>query len=169
MAVRDLWTTPQLVAGKVKKVRNEHWGKGRRWQVRWRDADQVQRKRNFATEDAAQAFWSALKLTPQERASQRTLAEQYAVWIESKGRLKQATSTDYELQWEKRVRPVFGERALSSITHAEVAQWLGGLRVSASTVHRSFLVLSGICQMAVRDGARLASMSTAASARPATS
>ena len=153
VAVRDLWTDPQVVAGRLKRVRNEQWGKGRRWQVRWRDADQVQRKRNFATADGAEAFWAELQLSPRERASRRTVAEQYELWLSAKT-VKASTRADYEQKWRLRVSE-FGPRQVASLTHAEIAQWVGEMSraVSASTTRRAYVVLSGVLDMAVRDGA----------------
>lgn len=152
VAVRDLWTDPVVVAGRLKRVRNDRWGKGRRWQVRWRDADQVQRKRNFSTADGAEAFWAELQLSPRERARRRTVAEQYELWLSAKT-VKASTRADYEQKWRLRVSE-FGPRQVASLTHAEIAQWVGEMSraVSASTTRRAFIVLSGVLDMAVRDG-----------------
>lgn len=155
MAVRDRWTTVAVVDGKAKRVRNEDWGKGRRWQVRWRDADDKQRKQNFATRDGAEAFWANLQLSPRERASKRTVADQYEAWSRSKGGLKPSTQADYEQKWRLRVEPRFGNRLVSSLTHAEISEWVGELSrtLSPSTVRRSYIVLSQILDMAVQDHA----------------
>ncbi|MGD7788173.1 tyrosine-type recombinase/integrase [Propionibacteriaceae bacterium Y1700] len=146
MAVVDLWHT-----GKPKR-RTALYGKGLRWQARWRDHG-VQRKKNFATKDAAELWDAERKLTPAQRATRTTVGDQWPKWIGGKV-LKATTAADYRQKWRLHVEPQWGDRTIASITHSEVAGWVGDVtaRTSPTTARRCFVVLSGIIRSAILDG-----------------
>ena len=150
MAVYDLWF--RKVGG--RKVPTALNGKGQRWQARWRDSDENQRKRNFTTKDEAERHLAELRVTPQQRSTSATVGERYRVWIAGKQSLRASSISDYEQKWRLNVEPTWGDMPLTEVRHSEVAAWVGQLtaRTSPTTARRSYVVLSGVIQQAVRDG-----------------
>ncbi|MFR2313992.1 MAG: phage integrase central domain-containing protein [Bifidobacterium sp.] len=59
-----------------------------------------------------------------------------------------------ETAWRVHVKPKWGERQLSKITHSEVQDWVNELAKarSATVVIRAFGILKGIYDTAVKDG-----------------
>lgn len=151
MAVYDLWH--RRVDG--RKVRTDKYGIGKRWQARWRDGSDRQHKKRFESKDAAEAFLARQRLTPSERTSTATVAEQYELWIAGKAGRKPSTLTGYRQKWDRYVGPRWGDVPLVQVRHSEVAAWLAGLaeRYSASTARQAWTVFHGTVQSAVRDGA----------------
>ena len=150
MAVYDLWF--RKVGG--RKVPTALNGKGQRWQARWRDTDENQRKRNFTTKDEAERHLAELRITPQQAASQATVGKQYAAWIRTKRGLSAGHIGNYESKWRIHVAPEWEDRQLSDVRHSEVAGWVAekAARTSPSVARQALQILSGVFALAVRDG-----------------
>lgn len=150
MAVYDLWF--RKVNG--KRTATPLNGVGKRWQARWRDSGDIQRKRNFASKDEAERHLASLRLTPEVRASRLTVGQQYAVWIRTKQGLSTGHVSNYESKWRIHVQPEWHDRLLSEVRHSEVAGWAAELSASASpsVARQSLQVLAGVFALAVRDG-----------------
>jgi integrase len=150
MAVTDLWF--RKVNG--KRTPTPLNGVGKRWQARWRDANDVQRKKNFVNKDDAERHLANLRITPEVRASRLTVGQQYAVWIRTKQGLSSGHVSNYESKWRIHVQPDWHHRLLSEVRHSEVAAWAAELSAatSPSVARQALQVLSGVFALAVRDG-----------------
>lgn len=127
---------------------------GKRWEVRWRDSREVQRKRRFANRDAALDWDAKQRVSPMATTRPGLVADEYQRWIATKAGLAAATLADYRMQWRLRVEPAWGHRRVDTITHSDVAAWVAQVTkaTSATTARRSFVVLSGVVRQSVRDG-----------------
>jgi integrase len=150
VAVYDLWY--RKVEGRRDKT--ALYGSGKRWQARWRDAHDVQRKRNFVNRDEAERFLADLRITPEVRQSRLTVGQQYEVWIRTKRGLSAGHVANIESKWRNHVAPVWAHRRLTDVTHSDVAGWAAELSAatSESIARQALLVLSGIFRLAVRSG-----------------
>jgi integrase len=75
-------------------------------------------------------------------------------WLSSRRAVKRRTRETDESTWRLHVEPRFGDRPVSSITTAEVEQWVGSLVSaghSASSVNRYLATLRSVLNHAVRD------------------
>src|SRR5262244_2301175 len=55
---KDLWTRPEEQSdGKVKRVPNARWGKGKRWLACWLDPDENERTKAFTNKTPADKHW----------------------------------------------------------------------------------------------------------------
>lgn len=150
MAVYDLWTRRE---GRRKVPTAQH-GRGMRWQARWRDDVEAQRKRNFATKDEAERFLAELRVAPEVRRSRETVGSQFDTWIRTKRGLSTGHVTNYESKWRIHVASAWADRRLADVVHSDVAGWAGELAgtTSASVARQSLQVLSGVFGLAVKDG-----------------
>lgn len=133
-----------------------------KWRARYRDPTHREHARHFDRKvDAVR--W----LAGQEVATARgewidpalgrmTFADWAERWRGATGHLKPSTRDRYERLLALQVLPTWGPVRLTSIGHAEVAQWVGTLLdvhgYSASTVRQAHRVLSLALALAVRDG-----------------
>jgi integrase len=75
-------------------------------------------------------------------------------WLVSRASVKRRTRETDEAAWANYVEPSFGNRAIGSITTAEVTEWLANLLASGlapSTARRALAVIRGILDHAVAD------------------
>ncbi|RCK68318.1 site-specific integrase [Desertihabitans brevis] len=152
MAVSDRWHRRDPETG--KRVRSDRYGRGKRWEVRWWDERKVQRRRAFDHREDAEAFDARLKMSPTERATVRTVAEQWESWIGARAGLKPSTLHGYRRLWRAELEPRWGGRRMSSLRHGELAEWVGELAArSPATARQAKTVLSGVLRSAVADGA----------------
>jgi integrase len=163
VAVYDLWY--RKVDGRRHKT--ALYGSGKRWQARWRDAHDVQRKRNFTNRDEAERFLADLRITPEVRQSRLTVGQQYEVWIRTKRGLSAGHVANLESKWRNHVAPVWADRRLVDVRHSDVAGWAGELSASASesVAKQALMVLSGVFRLAVRDGLLAADPTAGVTAR----
>lgn len=135
-------------------------GKGKRWQVRYRDADGVQRKENFAKRPQADARAAEVENDLNKgqfidraagRETFRTLGE---AWRTSAIH-RERTEGRVERTLRLHLYPAFGNRGVASIKRSDVQAWVKSqsARYEASTVGSHFEVLSTVMRMAVLDGA----------------
>lgn len=150
MAVYDLWF--RKVDG--KRVATPRNGTGQRWQARWRDGEEVQRKKNFTSKAEAERYLATLRVAPEVRNSRVTVGQQYEVWIRTKRGLSAGHVGNYESKWRIHVAGYWAGHRLADVRHSEVAGWAAELSASSSpsVARQSLQVLAGIFALAVRDG-----------------
>lgn len=79
-------------------------------------------------------------------------------WVSRQTRLKPSSLRSLKNVWEAKVKPYWGDRALDSVRHTEVASWLAGMTTNdgkplgATTKRYAHQILSNIYQDAIRDG-----------------
>ncbi len=150
MTVADRWTRRDPTTG--RRVRSARHGTGKRWEVRWREAG-TQHRRAFSVKEDAEAWDAKLRLSPARAMVQRSVRDQYRLWISARGGLKASTLHEYARVWRSRVEPVWADRLCSSITHGEVAAWAGSIAgQSPSDARRAVVMLGGILRMGIVDG-----------------
>ena len=157
--VKDQWTRPvKQTDGKTVRVRNQRWGRGKRWLAGWIDPEGVERTQAFGTKGAAERHGAAME-TDRERGEYidpnagkirfEAVAER---WLASRV-VDPASAIKYESALRLHVDPVFGRRQLMSIKPSEIAAWIAELdaRFGSSTARTAFLVLHGTLDLAVDD------------------
>lgn len=137
-------------------------GKGVRWQVRYRDADGVQRKENFRQRAAADArakivganLLTGAHIDPKAgRVSLRSFAREQ--WFPAQVHLRANTRALYESHLRTHILPVLGDRHLSVLRRADMKQFvaaLAGKGLAPSTAKTVYAVLRSIMQSAVDEG-----------------
>lgn len=140
---------------------------GDRWQVRWRDENGHQAKRNFPKrkgtnpEVAAEAF-DAQRTADQARGEWidprmgRIPFRDYApVWMKSRLH-KTGTAETYERHLRNHIVPAFGGTGLAAIRPTMVQQWVKDLQavkgLAPSTIETIYVIFASIMRGAVRDG-----------------
>jgi len=151
MSIRDRWETTEKVGSKTVRHRTPDWGKGDRWEVRYRDAAGVQRKKRFAAKDDAKDFEAELRMSPKIRATKTILSEMWEPWIAGKRRLKPKTIYTYTSAYNAHIQPELGQRYLSGLAASELSSWFGRIP-SKDSARVSLVVLKGMLDLAVEDG-----------------
>jgi integrase len=156
---KDLWMRPaKQPDGTVKRVKNDRWGKGRRWLSVWHDEAGQERSKAFAKKDPADKHWQAME-TDRERgdyldpkAGRELLRGVGKRWLASRV-TDPATYIRYESLWRLHVEPAFGRRRVKAIRPSEIQAWLAGLgeKFGSSTAAGAYLVLQGCLELAVAD------------------
>ncbi|MCZ4577775.1 MULTISPECIES: tyrosine-type recombinase/integrase [Gordonia] len=135
--------------------------RGRRWRVKYQ-LDGARRAEDFDRKDEAENRIAQLQAEFRDgshvdrRKSSTTVATVADAWLKSLVIDKSAsTQKNYASILNNHVTPVWGTRELGAITHGDVVSWVADLKgsgLSAATVHRCYVVLSGILDYAVADG-----------------
>lgn len=134
-------------------------GKGKRWQVRYRDANGEQRAENFEKKGDADSRAAAIKSDLDKgqlidraagRQMFRTLAEEWRTGAIHRER----TESRIEGTLRLHLYPTFGDRGIASIKRSDIQNWVKGQsqRYKASTVCGHFEVLNSVMRVAVLDG-----------------
>ncbi|AVH59732.1 MULTISPECIES: tyrosine-type recombinase/integrase [Streptomyces] len=134
-------------------------GTGKRWQVRYRDANGEQRKENFERKADADARAAKVKADldsgqyVDRAAGRQTLRTLGEAWRTSAIH-RERTEGRVERTLRLHLYPTFGNRAVASIKRSDVQAWVKGQasRYEASTVGSHFEVLNTVLRMAVLDG-----------------
>ena len=149
MSWHDLWV--REVDG--EKVRTALYGKGLRYQVRWRDPDGGQHKKGFDSKQVAIAYDARLRLDPQQRqaAEARTLTidQLMATWLGTKA-VKPKTVDAYEHQ-RAEILATFGGRLAATVRPSEIRTWIARDR-GRSLVRASLVSLKAAYRIGVADG-----------------
>nr|WTB30645.1 site-specific integrase [Streptomyces sp. NBC_00830] len=142
------------------KVRSAAHGKGKRWQVRWRDPKGVQRKENFDRRVDADARSAKVETdlnlgTYVDPSAGKATLETFAkTWLESQtGDL--GTIQAVELRIRLHVLPHLGSHQLRALRPSMLQAWVSRLekgKLAASYVKVIFANLSGMLSAAVDDG-----------------
>lgn len=149
MAVEDTWT---LADGRTPSARH---GRGRRWRVRWTDADGVRRARSFTQKRPAEMFWHQRLVEADDAGPQLRpeldMVEASAMWLAGKRGLKPRGFEACDLA--ARVVDAHWEGTLvSEVTPSAAARWVASLTGSASRKHKILQAFRGSLQAAVQDG-----------------
>ncbi|MEV7382099.1 tyrosine-type recombinase/integrase [Streptomyces lydicus] len=134
-------------------------GKGKRWQVRWRDASGKQRKENFDKRAAADTRAATIEadlarglyIDPAAgKESLRAVAER---WRTSAVH-RPSTASRVERALRLHVYPTFGDRPLSSIRTSEIQAWVKDRAavLAYNTLKMTFSYLVTVLRTAVQDG-----------------
>ncbi|KUL26603.1 tyrosine-type recombinase/integrase [Streptomyces regalis] len=108
----------------------EH-GVGKRWQVRYRDADGEQRKENFEKRSAADARAAEVEADLNRgtfvdpKAGKTTLREFAQDWLAA--RTSDPSTIEVRERHLKHILPVLGSRPIRSIRPSTVQSWLSGM------------------------------------------
>lgn len=134
-----------------------------RWRVHYRDPNHVTKEKSGFRRKIDAQDWAARNVTiamndgsyvdPQGgRALISKLGDEWVAAHESVW--KPSHHHSIETAWRVHVKPKWGERQLSKITHSEVQDWVNELAKarSATVVIRAFGILKGIYDTAVKDG-----------------
>lgn len=128
--VRDRWTRPNPdKTSKKKRIRNDRWGKGKRWQVNWTEGGR-RATRAFDTRDAAELFASKVDVAQDagtwitKDKQDITLADVWSIWLPTKqGAVSSSTLQGYMSSW-RRIEGAFGHRRCGDIQRAELVAWV---------------------------------------------
>jgi integrase len=138
-----------------KRIRN-----GRiRWYVRYFDPSGMRKSKTFDRKVDAQRFQRQVETSIRDTNSYidpsrskitcRAFADK---WLNTQGHLKPSTLARYQGIVAKWIKPRWGSTPLNKITHADVAEWVSDIRLSAASVRYVHRVMFLILELAVRDG-----------------
>jgi integrase len=126
--------------------------------ARWYDPDGNRVSKSFSREKAArdwQAKVDGSKVAGEyidPRRGKITAGGMADLWLTTQGHLKPSTLERYRGIVEKYVRPRWGDVPLSKLSHADIAAWISGIKLSAASVRYIHRVLFLVLELAVRDG-----------------
>ena len=138
-----------------RRVRN-----GRvRWYVRYFDPSGMRRSKTFDRKVDAQRFQRQVETSIRDTnsyidpsRSKITCGAFADKWLNTQGHLKPSTLARYQGIVAKWIKPKWGSTPLNKITHADVAEWVSGIRLSAASVRYVHRVMFLVLELAVRDG-----------------
>lgn len=139
------------------RTRTAEYGKGKRWRVVWQEPDGQERKRSFASKDAAKAFEVSVEsdLHTGEyhplTAGVMPLAEWARVWMKAQAHQRAQSIETMETRTRLNIIPTLGATPLRDLTRSQiqdaVAVW--GETLAPSTIKLTFTYLSGMLKLAV--------------------
>ncbi|MEU2625751.1 site-specific integrase [Kitasatospora sp. NPDC007106] len=148
----------------------EH-GKGRRWQVRYRDHEGGQRKENFAKRSQADSRAAEVETDLNRgtyidpKAGNITLREFAEDWLAS--RTSDPSTIDIQSRHLRlHILPALGGRPLRALRSSTIQAWLSGLTVKATYANGILGTLSAILAAAVDDEVISKNPARAKSVRP---
>ncbi len=151
MAVVDRWMVEVVADGKKVRRRTAEYGKGKRWEVRYRDPQGRQRKERHEYKDDALDAEAKSRLSPAARSAQMTVGDAYKVWASGKRHLKPKTLQTYRYTWAGMIEPELGARVVSTLTAIELRSWWSRIS-SPNSARHALVVMRGILDLAVADG-----------------
>lgn len=163
MTVYDRWHKSRPLSGEAtcpehRKVPTVDHGIGDRWQVRWRDEQGEQRKRNFTKRAAADAFDAKTKRDLVsgdyvDQASGKIRFEEFAEKWRASQIHREATSALIERALRLHINPVIGKLPMASLKPSHIQGLVRALSetLSPSTVSVTYSYVVSICLAAVRD------------------
>lgn len=124
-----------------------------RWQVRWRDASNRQRAKNFARKADAQAHAATAdrSLTP----DRLVVAKWADMWLDGARNLGPGGRATYRRDLDRHILPTFGDRPLDKLTSTAIDEWLAAeleAGVAPSSVHRHYRTVRRMMAVAVQRG-----------------
>ena len=135
---------------------------GKRWYVKWKDAEWVSHtKRGFSRKTDAKDFAARLAVSINDgdyidpQLGKISVGRLAATWLEGKrGAVKPKYWGNLESSWRVHVEPKWARRQVGTIRYSEVQAWVSTLSETSSptTVRRAYDVLNGVCKLAVKDG-----------------
>lgn len=149
--VRDRWMTTGPTG---RKVRNDRWGKGQRWQARWTDGG-LERVKAFSTKDAAEHHLARMALGEPQRkpALALTFGEYAEEWRRQRLHHRPSTALAAEGTFRRVLLPSLGHLPLTGVTRADVqdavVEWTQ--RLAPSTVAVAYGYVASVYKHAVED------------------
>ena len=120
-----------------KRIRN---GKVR-WYVRYFDPSGMRKSKTFDRKVDAQRFQRQVETSIRDTnsyidpsRSKITCGVFADKWLKTQGHLKPSTLARYQGIVAKWIKPRWGNVPLSKVAHADVAEWISGIRLSAASV-----------------------------------
>jgi integrase len=151
--VRDRWTDP--VEGSRRRVKNDRFGHGRRWQARWSEPDGTERVLACATRDEAEAILvhaavGDIRPRPREVVRFGDYAEQ---WRRERLHLRASSADKVERLFRLYLRPSLGTLPLGSVTrvHVQDAVLDWSARVAPASVRTAYGYVRSIFRTALED------------------
>lgn len=100
---------------------------GRAWPVEnagtFRTLRDARARRDFVLVEIAAGRNPGPALRAQPEVPRRTVADWFAVWLESRIDVDERTRLNYHVHW-KRIEPRFGKRCPEEIAHADIQEWI---------------------------------------------
>lgn len=131
---------------------------GRRYRVRYRDAERRQRERKgFVRKKDAEDYLSEQSVALRRgewidpKSARETVGELGTVWLAQQTHLKPSSLRPLEIAWRLYVQPRWGDVRVSDVRHSEVQTWISQQDRGATTVRRVHGVLAAILDVAVKD------------------
>lgn len=156
---KDLWTRPEKQPdGKVKRVPNARWGKGKRWLACWLDPDGQERTKAFVTKTPADKYWRDQESARDRgeyrdpKAGRELFRDIARRWLSSRT-VDPSSGIRYESLYRLHVEPEFGKRAVRAIKPSDISTFQTKLaeQLGPSTVAGARLVVVGVLDLAVAD------------------
>lgn len=142
-----------------KLVPSGDHGKGKRWQVRWRDASGKQRKENCDKKAKADARAAEIENelnrgTYVDRATRRQDFRTFAESWREAAIHRDRTESNVERALRLHVYPLLGDRAISSIQRSDVRAWVKdrSAELAPISLRTPWNALSAVMAAAVADG-----------------
>jgi integrase len=160
MPIDDLWYLKRRGAGD-DRLPSKRYGRGKRWRVRYQDANGEPREKLFERKRDAET-WEANVRSGQADESRVDQSERRVTFTEYGERWRMSREVGWAVETRKRVEsnlrchlhPAFGNRPMRSITLTSVLEWLS-LRLSDGTPKSSlklyFQLLDVVMAAAVTD------------------
>jgi integrase len=164
--VYDRWHKSRPALGEPRcpehgKVPTADHGRGKRWQVRYRDANRVQHKENFDRKPDAEArakvvgadLLKGLHFDPKAgRVSLRSYAEER--WLPAQVHLRPASVDLYRSHLRTHILPLLGDRQIGTLRRSDMKTFVAALagKLAPSTVTTVYAVLRTLMASAADDG-----------------
>ncbi|MFC0528212.1 tyrosine-type recombinase/integrase [Phytohabitans kaempferiae] len=160
MAVDDRWYLSKRGPNK-ERLKSARYGRGKRWRVRYQDANGQPRERMFERKTDAEAWDLAARTgtaeeTRTDQSERRTTFREYAERWRLSRQIGQAL--EYQRHLESRLRhhhyPYFGDRPIRAINVTHVLEWIAKLlqaNAAQSSIKTYFDVFNAIMNAAVID------------------
>lgn len=155
--VKDRWTRP---GGNGRRVHNDRWGKGRRWQARWTDRAGREHALTFSTKDAADAHLRRAETGIHVQNGQRLTFRAYAEsWLESQLHHREQTAESTARKFRTMLLPQLGGMMLDEVERGDVQRAVGvwAKTYAPSTVEIAYGYVATLYKHAIQD--RLVSFS----------
>lgn len=135
-----------------------------RWTATWKNPSGRWQCKDFKTKAEAVAYKAQMTSQVQQgdyanpHAGKTKLAVVYIDWKKTESRLKPKTRKSYDSLWKCLVEPRWGNTQITSLTKAEVKNWLNesnsltGNTVSPSRMRQALFVLNSVLNHAVEMG-----------------
>lgn len=156
-SVNDRWHVVERSTG--NRVRSARYGRGKRWQVRYRDPAGESRNRSFEKKIDAERFLVEVSNRlirgdyVDRRAGRILFAEYAAPWLERQV-LAPTSRASMEARMRVHVYPEWGSTQLLGITPASIQRWIRALQDSLAPGYVRLIVtnFSAVLSAAVADG-----------------
>ncbi len=167
--VQDLWE--KTVDG--ERVRTARYGRGNRWQVRYRDPDSVERTKTFARKQDAERFLVTISADVlrgayvDPNAGKVRFAEVADTWLAAQT-FGDSSREATEIRLRLHANAHFGHREIRSIKPSTIQAWLRKLQrdLAPTYVKAVFTNVSSVFTAAVDDGLIASNPCKATSVKP---